>query len=214
MRPRSRKQKGKKFEEQVAEIIHNKFYQSIPEYKNFFDSLDEESKKLLKPIRDFISGISPEHKSDIRLNFAQKFFPFKIECKKWEEFKNYSVYDIFLKKSFFSKLKKIYTEQLKIDEINNLKEILKTDPFMPGIIVFSSNFIKTPLCFVQIGKYQNTALLIHKLEKFSNGGELKFFLVKENTNRYIILEFEKFLDFWIWDKNLERIEEEEYNGKI
>jgi len=208
MRPRSRKQKGKKFEERVAEIIHNKFYQSIPEYKNFFDNLDKESKKLLKPIRDFISGISPEHKSDIRLNFAQKFFPFKIECKKWEEFKNYSVYDIFLKKSFFSKLKKIYTKQLKIGEINNLKEILKTDPFMPGIIVFSSNFIKNPLCFVQIGKYQNTALLIRKFEKFSDNEELKIFLLKEKNNRYLILEFEKFLDFWIWDKFLKNDNEE------
>jgi len=48
----------------------------------------------------------------------------------------------------------------------------------------------------------------------STSRELKFFLVKENTDRYIILEFEKFLDFWIWDKNLERIEEEERNGKI
>ena len=204
MRPRSRKQKGKKFEEQVAEIIHNKFYQLIPEYRDFFDKLDNESKKLLKPIRDFISGISPEHKSDIRLNFAQKFFPFKIECKKWEEFKNYSIYDIFSKKSFFSKLKKIYIEQLKINEIDDLKEILKTDPFMPRIIVFSSNFVKNPLCFVQIGKYQNTALLIQKFEKFSNNKELKFFLIKEKSNRYLILEFEKFLEFWIWDKFLKK----------
>jgi hypothetical protein len=85
MKGRSKKQKGKRFEEKIAALIYDKYLKHIPEYTKFIESIDNPNiKKLFIPTRDFASGASNRLNSDIDLSIGFKYFPFLIECKKWK----------------------------------------------------------------------------------------------------------------------------------
>jgi len=81
MTPSSRKNKGKKFEEIIASMIHEKLISNNPEYWHIYNNLENER---LKPKRDTSSGTFTGSLGDIDLGIAKKFFPYTIECKHWK----------------------------------------------------------------------------------------------------------------------------------
>jgi len=122
-KPKTKKQKGKRLEELTAKIIHQVLYDMIPEYKSEFDMNNK-----ISPHRDFSSGTFKHNLCDIELNFAEKYLPFCIECKNWAEFKEYSIFDLFKRKSkFLSSLNKIF---------NHTAEKIQKIP----LVVFKSNY--------------------------------------------------------------------------
>lgn len=72
------KQKGKSYENKIAEYIHNTLYEKCSEYKELFDHCKNDN---LKPKRDSSSGTFKHSDNDIDLGLAKKFMPFSIECK-------------------------------------------------------------------------------------------------------------------------------------
>lgn len=72
MKPRSKRQKGKRFETLVANIINEVFeINDVPD--------------ILKVNRSFTSGASNLEKGDINFGIAYKYFQdVIIECKKWK----------------------------------------------------------------------------------------------------------------------------------
>jgi hypothetical protein len=201
MKPRSKKQKGKKFEEQVAKILHEFFYENLELYRNEFNSLDPESRKLLKPSRDLVSGSMKEYQSDIRLNLAYKYFPFIIECKKWEEFNELNIFNTLEKNKnrFLKTFLKIYDGQIfnsaKMKNKKNEKLDL-TFPFYPGVIFFTKNRNKTILSFLEL---INPEFLISEFLK--NNFYPNFLILNyedETTRRYfLILEILDLLNLWL-----------------
>ena len=108
-KPRSRKQKGKKLEEKVSDIIHEILYKLCKKYRIEFDKNEK-----IRPRRDFSSGTFKHNPCDIELNYAYTFLPFCIECKNWSEFKTYSIFDLFKENSkLLSTLIKIYNDYKK-----------------------------------------------------------------------------------------------------
>jgi hypothetical protein len=135
--PRSRKQKGKKFEQQVAQFIHEWFLRNNPRYRKLIAKIGNNKllEHLVLPNRDYASGSSARHKADINLGLLYKFFPYLIETKKWEKFK----LDIF---QLFERLKTRKCELLKILEDTAQKAEYMTKryktPLYP-LVVFSAN---------------------------------------------------------------------------
>jgi len=103
------KNKGKKFENQVADILHKYFYNNNNEYRRLYNFLGN---KQLKPYRDLSSGtLKDVSTSDIQLNLLYKFFPFSIECKFWKEFKDLNLNNLLKEK--VSQLFNIFEKQVK-----------------------------------------------------------------------------------------------------
>lgn len=72
------KSKGKSYESKIAKYIHNSLYEKCSEYKQLFDTCQNDN---LKPKRDSSSGTFKNSDNDIDLGLAKKFFPFSVECK-------------------------------------------------------------------------------------------------------------------------------------
>jgi hypothetical protein len=135
-KPRSKKQKGKRFEEQVSELIHQIALAKISKY-----SSEVAENEKIKPHRDYSSGTFKNNPCDIELNYLQKYLPFCIECKHWTEFKNYSIFDLFKSKSkFITTLYRIYNEKNSKHDIGNLTRLVvfKSDR-TPILVFFSEN---------------------------------------------------------------------------
>jgi len=98
------RRKGKRFEKIVSEKLHNLLCKKFPEYKQVTEQIE-----TLGIERDPYSGSSFLNRADIRLNYAEKYFPFHIECKMREDL-NYTLKD--LAKSF-GELEKIYEKTKK-----------------------------------------------------------------------------------------------------
>jgi hypothetical protein len=201
MRPRSKKQKGKKFEEQVAKILHDFFYENLELYRNEFNSLDPESQKLLKPSRDLVSGSMKEYQSDIRLNLLYKHFPFIVECKKWEEFNELNIFNTLEKNKnrFLKTFLKIYDGQIFNSENTKKRKLEILDltlPFYPGVIIFSKNRNKTILSFLELA---DVNLFFNKISKFNFYPNFLILNYEDkNSARYfLILEILDFLNLWL-----------------
>ena len=121
---KSKRQKGKNFENKVAEIIHNFLYENFKEYKDMVDNVD----KSIGVKRDFSSGLFLNSKGDIDLGAGVKFFPFSIECKKREDL------DISLKTLFNLKKSKLYS----IYKNKCIKQAQKSG--LTPLLVFSKNY--------------------------------------------------------------------------
>ena len=72
------KDKGKKFENKIAEFIHQYLYDNIVEYQNLYEAMGNVN---LKPRREKSSGTAKEADNDVDLGLAMKFFPYSVECK-------------------------------------------------------------------------------------------------------------------------------------
>lgn len=105
MKPSARRQKGKNYENKIADLIHTKLLQSDNEYQKLFESVGNDS---LKPKRDYSSGNFIDSDGDIDLGLAKKFFPFSIECKNWKTL-DLSINTLLQKK--ITSLTKVWTEQ-------------------------------------------------------------------------------------------------------
>lgn len=118
MKPRSKKQKGKRFEEQVANIINNIFNVNAPKY--------------LSVQRTFTSGAAKFEKGDISFGILYQYFKnIVIECKKWK--------DITKKNSIIKKLYKEYSNRINEDEILWL---IIADNYEKPKIVFKNSLYK------------------------------------------------------------------------
>jgi hypothetical protein len=105
MKPGGAKTKGKRFETQIANAIHEKLYRDVEQYRNLYDSCNNEN---LKPKRDSSSGTFTTSTGDIELGLAQQFFPYSIECKHHKDL-NLSIDSMFSNK--WKKLQDIYNGQ-------------------------------------------------------------------------------------------------------
>ena len=72
------KQKGSKFEKQIAKSLHESCMMYVTEYKQIFEQLGNDS---LKPSKDAYSGKNKNSDSDINLGLAKKWIPLAIEAK-------------------------------------------------------------------------------------------------------------------------------------
>ena len=72
------KDKGKKFENKIAEMIHKYLYDNVVEYQNLYEAMENVN---LKPRREKSSGTAKEADNDIDLGLGMKFFPYSVECK-------------------------------------------------------------------------------------------------------------------------------------
>ena len=72
------KDKGKKFENKIAEMIHKYLYDNVVEYQNLYESMGNVN---LKPRREKSSGTAKEADNDVDLGLGMKFFPYSVECK-------------------------------------------------------------------------------------------------------------------------------------
>ena len=184
MKGRSRKQKGKRFEDKIAALIYEKYLSKIPEYQNFISSIEKDKiKKLFLPTRDYASGSSNRLKGDIDLSIGFKYFPFLIECKKWKslDYKLHFILNLNSEKDFLEKIQlgKIYSEiKSKAEEFD-----------LYPMVVFEYNR-GAPLMLVEK----------HHLENFISENRLIKKIYLSNPfiilfDKFIIMSFEKFLDF-------------------
>jgi len=126
-----RKQKGKSFENKVADKLHKTFLENCEKYKELFKSIGENEQVI--PKRDFSSGTFNDSSGDIQLNILKNFFPFHIECKFHKDFK-----DLTLNTLLNNKVKKLYNiwnNQILKSDLKNLIPILvfkgnRTDDFV------------------------------------------------------------------------------------
>lgn len=119
MTPSNRKTKGKKFEEKIADQIHNALIENISEYKILYESVGNNN---LKPNRDTSSGNFLTSDGDIDLGIAKKYFPFSCECKHWK------VLDLSINsllKGQIGSLIKVWTDQaLPRAKLTNLQPLI------------------------------------------------------------------------------------------
>jgi hypothetical protein len=98
------KVKGKGYEEKIAKILHEFFYNNYKPYKILYNTVDNEN---LKPQRDSSSGTFVRSDGDIDLGLLKKFFPVSVECK----FRKDLDLSLNVILSGETKIHKIYTEQ-------------------------------------------------------------------------------------------------------
>lgn len=72
------KDKGKKYENKIADMIHKFLYNNVNEYHSIYESMGNVN---LKPRREKSSGTAKEADNDIDLGLGMKFFPYSVECK-------------------------------------------------------------------------------------------------------------------------------------
>lgn len=72
------KQKGKSYENKIADYLHDMLYAHVEEYKKFYNDFGNVN---LKPRREKSSGTSKDADNDIDLGIASKWLNFSIECK-------------------------------------------------------------------------------------------------------------------------------------
>ena len=129
------KVKGKRFEDNIAYIIHQFLLNEFDDYKKMLLEINPS----LKVKRNFNSGSTVNDDGDIDLNFGKKYFPFSIECKFWKNLTDLNIFN-------FNKIKileKIYRKQaLPTSKKKNL---------IP-IVIFKANRTK-PMVF-----FDNTLL--------------------------------------------------------
>jgi len=174
MKGRSRKQKGKKFEDKIAKLIYERYLKYIPEYRNFLSTIDNKKvKQIFLPNRDFASGSSNRLKGDIDLSIGFKYFPFLIECKKWKklDYKLHRLLSLRDENEFLKiELGKIfYDTKLKAEEFG-----------LKPMVVFEYDY-GVPLCLCRVGDIK---------EEVKTNIKTKL----ELLNNYLILDFVMVLD--------------------
>jgi len=163
--PRSKRKKGKQLEELVSQVIHNYALKHIPKYKQEF-----ELNNKIRPHRDYSSGNYKSNPCDVELNYLQVYYPFCIECKNWSEFKNYSIFDLFKKKSkLLTLLSRAYNQNEPPDNLIRL-------------VVFKSNYTDV-LCYIKI-----TDISEYLIDNF------RTFVLLDNN--FLITKFEEFIESW------------------
>lgn len=159
------KVKGKKFEEQIATIIHKYFLAHNNNYSKLFKLVGNES---LKPKRDSSSGNFTNSNGDVELGLLRKFFPVSIECKHHKDL-NLSLNQLL--SGDVSKLTKIYLGQAVVSA--------EKVGLLP-IVVFKANYTKT-FCF------WNLTIFDLKLSFLAD------ILYINTGNQFVITLFEDFL---------------------
>jgi len=129
--------KGRKFEKQIANILHNFLLENCKEYKNLIENIDNS----IGIKNDATSGISMNSRGDIDLGAGIKYLPFAIECKKREDLV-INLKTIFnLKKS---KLYTIYKKQAKnkAKQHNLYPLVIFSKKYADNYVFFNINDIK------------------------------------------------------------------------
>lgn len=124
MGPKARKEKGKKYENYISDLIHTILLSKNENYRSLYEAVENDN---LKPRRDYSSGNFVNSDGDIDLGVAKKFFPFSIECKHWAKL-DITLNAIFKRK--FSDLIKIWSEQA-------LPKSIKTG--LKPLVIFKAN---------------------------------------------------------------------------
>jgi hypothetical protein len=117
------KRKGKSYEDKIASMLHEIFFETCPQYKELFEAIGNDD---LKPQRDSSSGVFLRADGDIELNLLKKHFPFTVECKFRKGF-DFSINTLF-------KNNKTLIDIWKKQVIPKMKE-----KNLKGIIVFRGN---------------------------------------------------------------------------
>jgi hypothetical protein len=185
MKGRSKKQKGKRFEEKIAALIYDKYLKHIPEYVKFIETIDNANiKKLFLPTRDFASGASNRLESDIDLSICFKYFPFLIECKKWKSL-DYKLH-------FLLSLEN--TNSIMDTTLGKVYLSIENKSVNSGLypmVVFEYNY-GTPLYFTRltyIDLFLGNYVFTSTEEYIKNNPVFLFF------NEFIISDFTKLLEF-------------------
>ncbi|WP_298751881.1 hypothetical protein [uncultured Arcobacter sp.] len=152
MKPQNRKTKGKKYEQKVADYLHEMFYEHNKTYKGVFDKYGNDQ---LKPRRDSSSGTFNTSVGDIELGLLSTFFPYSIECKHHEDL-NLSINSIF--KGEIKKVINIYEEQCVLASTDELKPLLvfkanRTKDFCMFSLDYIKNDCYTHTTYLKYDKY-------------------------------------------------------------
>jgi hypothetical protein len=185
MKGRSKKQKGKRFEEKIAALIYDKYLKHIPEYTKFIESIDNPNiKKLFIPTRDFASGASDRLNSDIDLSIGFKYFPFLIECKKWKSL-DYKLH-------FLLSLKTVDdVMNTALGKVYSSVEGKSLDMGLYPMVVFEYNY-GIPLYFTRLAYID---LFLSKYTGSNFDDYIKNNSVLLFVNEFIISDFEGLLNF-------------------
>ena len=154
------KDKGKRFEDIIADTIHKFLLEHCPPYQENL-KINED----LRVKRNPTSGSTDKDDGDIDLGVAKKFFPYSIECKKWDNLGDLTIKQLMNPKM---PLKKTYILQCVPQA--NFKNLLP-------LLVFAGNRTKT-YCFFD-----------KRIIKINNNN-LSFYIILDD---FQIVLFEEFL---------------------
>jgi hypothetical protein len=171
MSPSGRKAKGKKYEEKIANILHEMFMEHHKPYRALFEQVGNDE---LRPKRDFASGNMGGSHGDINLNLMKPFFPYSMECKHWA--------------SLDLSLNSMIKESIKsLKDVYDLQCVPKAfECGLTPLVVFSANRTKQ-FCMLQMS-FDNIG---HPLYEYLRAQMIPFVF----TSGFYILEFQEFVNY-------------------
>lgn len=164
------KTKGKSYESKIAKYIHNSLYEKCSEYKQLFDTCQNDN---LKPKRDSSSGTFKNSDNDIDLGLAKKFFKFSVECKHHAKINDININALLSGKNAW--FETTFKQANEHSNISNLTPIIifrgnrTIDMACLRVLDAQKHLISTNKNFVVIDK-----LIVMPLEDFMNSFLLKF----------------------------------------
>lgn len=168
-----RKAKGKKFEKDVANKLHEFLIANNQEYQSLFEQIGNDN---VKPKRDTSSGTFSNSDNDIDLGIAKKFFPFAIECKHNAIVSGMTLTTVFKRNiSFIEKTMKQATTHAEKSNLTPL--IVMKGNYSSTMVVFHENHINH--------------CLSSKIERLQNDN-----IDYIKVNQMYIVEFDQFLKLY------------------